>query len=1027
MKSLLRAIGLLILLVSPAFADNLSGVVILTADANDNIGVVGVQFRLDGVNFSGEVHTDPYSVSWDTTNVSDGPHTISVIARDAAGNLAYSSTDLIVDNSAPTVSFIAPIVGAVVSGKAVSISAQASDDTGLAEIQFQLDGEILTTKVRTNVAAFANGGKVSSSSTIGDNYAEIAVIDGDRKGVHWGNGGGWNDATPGAFPDFVQIAFNGVKTINEVDVFTLQDDFDHPVDPSMDLEFTRYGITSFQVQYWDGGTWVLIPGADVTNNNRVWRQISFTPITTSQIRVYITGAIDMWSRVIEVEVYSDVNAPDIIQSPASIVWDSTTVSNGVHSMVALARDTAGNVKTAQRTIHVDNVSPGIALSTGFENGDLAPWKPFGTASSSVSHSIARTGDSSVSESDGSGGVFMDLSGLIPGVLYQVTAFAHADPGTTNQARLEVQDATGNNTVVDGPRTPGSGWEAFTVSFLTLGTGQVRIRLWSGGGAGNIYWDDVWALDVSGFENAAAWPQFGGVKTAISNAEGRTGNYSLVESGTTQGGVFLDVSGLTPGALYQVTAFAHGDPGTTSQALLLVHDTTGTGSIVDGWRTPGSGWDSFSVTFIATGTARMRILLFSSGGSGSIYWDDVHVGDASGFENGTSSRWSSFGGVNASVIEFGARSGMSSLTETGGSSGGVFQEISGLNPGGLYQVIAFAYVDPGTDNKGALRVMDINGAGVVVDGFRSPRAAWDPFTVTFLATATGRMRIYLLSSGDPGSIDWDDVRVVDLSSFETGVTSTWPQFGGINISISMSAARSGATSLAENGSSPGGAFQDISGLTAGALYQITAFAHVEPDATSQALLLVHDCTGRNSVVDGWRSPVSGFESFTVAFTTTNSGCMRVILFSSGGTGTVYWDDIRVTDASSFENALISPWPTFGGVALSIANLARTGTLSLSETGSTMGGAFLDLTGLTPGGSYQITAYALADPGATSQALLLVHDSTGTNSVVDAFRTPSSNVWTAYSVTFVATSNGRMRIHLISSGGVGTVYWDDVTVK
>src|SRR5262249_51811487 len=160
-------------------------------------------------------------------------------------------------------------------------------------------------------------------------------------------------------------------------------------------------------------------------------------------------------------------------------------------------------------------------------------------------------------------------------------------------------------------------------------------------------DDLRVIDVSGFENVdlPPWPQFGGVTNSISKGVARTGLASLAETGNSQGGVFLDLPGLTPGSFYQITAFAHGNPGSTSQALLLVHDTTGAGGVVDGWRTPSSsGWDAFSVKFMATATGRMRILLFSSGGSGSIYWDDVQIVDASGFENATVSPWPQFGGV-----------------------------------------------------------------------------------------------------------------------------------------------------------------------------------------------------------------------------------------------------------------------------------------------------------------------------------------------------------------------------------------------
>ena len=102
-----------------------------------------------------------------------------------------------------------------------------------------------------NVAAQANGGVASASSCYGGSCSTSAfppagVNDGDRKGLNWGHGGGWNDDTVGAFPDSVQIAFASRKTINEVDVFTLQDNYTSPSDPTSTMTFTQYGITSFE-------------------------------------------------------------------------------------------------------------------------------------------------------------------------------------------------------------------------------------------------------------------------------------------------------------------------------------------------------------------------------------------------------------------------------------------------------------------------------------------------------------------------------------------------------------------------------------------------------------------------------------------------------------------------------------------------------------------------------------------------------------------------------------------------------------
>jgi Big-like domain-containing protein len=44
----------------------------VSASASDNVGVSGVQFKLDGANLASEDTSAPYSVTWDTTTVANG-------------------------------------------------------------------------------------------------------------------------------------------------------------------------------------------------------------------------------------------------------------------------------------------------------------------------------------------------------------------------------------------------------------------------------------------------------------------------------------------------------------------------------------------------------------------------------------------------------------------------------------------------------------------------------------------------------------------------------------------------------------------------------------------------------------------------------------------------------------------------------------------------------------------------------------------------------------------------------------------
>lgn len=78
-------------ITAPANGATVSGTVAVTASASDNVAVVGVQFKLDGVNLSTEDTTSPYSISWDTTTATNGAHTLTAVARDAAGNTTTST------------------------------------------------------------------------------------------------------------------------------------------------------------------------------------------------------------------------------------------------------------------------------------------------------------------------------------------------------------------------------------------------------------------------------------------------------------------------------------------------------------------------------------------------------------------------------------------------------------------------------------------------------------------------------------------------------------------------------------------------------------------------------------------------------------------------------------------------------------------------------------------------------------------------------------------------------------------------
>src|SRR5437660_945341 len=134
-------------MTAPASGATVSGTIMVSASATDNVGVAGVQFKLDGANLGAELTTAPYTLSWNTTTASNAAHTLTAVARDTVGNTATSAAiSVTVDNSPPTVSVSSPAPGTTVSGT-ILVSNAHSDHLAVVGVQFKLDGVNLGAEV----------------------------------------------------------------------------------------------------------------------------------------------------------------------------------------------------------------------------------------------------------------------------------------------------------------------------------------------------------------------------------------------------------------------------------------------------------------------------------------------------------------------------------------------------------------------------------------------------------------------------------------------------------------------------------------------------------------------------------------------------------------------------------------------------------------------------------------------------------------------------------------------------------------
>jgi Big-like domain-containing protein len=171
-------------MTSPANQAVVSGnAVTVSATATDDVGVIGLQFKLDGNNLGVADADVPYAISWNTLEATNGPHAISVVATDAAGNSIAASITVNVNNDlvSPAVSITAPANNAAVAGTGVSVTASASDNVGVVGVQFGFDGS--TIGVEDTTAPFSvswntittNNGVHTLSATARDAFGNTAV------------------------------------------------------------------------------------------------------------------------------------------------------------------------------------------------------------------------------------------------------------------------------------------------------------------------------------------------------------------------------------------------------------------------------------------------------------------------------------------------------------------------------------------------------------------------------------------------------------------------------------------------------------------------------------------------------------------------------------------------------------------------------------------------------------------------------------------------------------------------------------
>ncbi|MEZ5919441.1 MAG: Ig-like domain-containing protein [Alphaproteobacteria bacterium] len=153
---------------NPSSGSTVAGAVVVSATANDNIGVTKVDLYVNGAFYATDTSA-PYSFAWDTASLGNADVTLAAHAYDAAGNKAVSSgvsvhVRNVVDTTPPVVTILDPANGATVSGRNTTISASATDNLGVSSMRLFIDGSLVASSSSGSLSYNWNLRKVSDGT-----------------------------------------------------------------------------------------------------------------------------------------------------------------------------------------------------------------------------------------------------------------------------------------------------------------------------------------------------------------------------------------------------------------------------------------------------------------------------------------------------------------------------------------------------------------------------------------------------------------------------------------------------------------------------------------------------------------------------------------------------------------------------------------------------------------------------------------------------------------------------------------------
>ncbi|MGB6886524.1 MAG: Ig-like domain-containing protein [Candidatus Acidiferrum sp.] len=362
-------------ITAPANGATESGTIAVTASATSAAGIASVQFQVDGANSGAAVTTAPYSLSLNTTTLTNAKHMLTAVATDKDNDKTTSAgVSITVSNTTttpPTVSITAPANGATESGT-IAVTASATSSVGIASVQFQVDGA--NSGAADTTAPYSLSLNTATLTNAKHTLTAVATDTANNKTTSVGVPITVSNTTTAPPAVSITAPTNGAtesgtiamtaSATSSVGIASVQFQVDGansgaavttaPYSISLNtttLTNAKHTLTAVATDTANNKTTSAGVSITVSNSTTTPPTVSITAPTngaTVSATVTVTASASSTVGIASVQFLLDgANlGAAVTTSPYQTSWDTTQATNGTHTLAAQAKDTLGTTTTS---------------------------------------------------------------------------------------------------------------------------------------------------------------------------------------------------------------------------------------------------------------------------------------------------------------------------------------------------------------------------------------------------------------------------------------------------------------------------------------------------------------------------------------------------------------------------------------------------------------------------------------------------------------------------------------------------------